>query len=234
MEILHAEMGIVMYAPSDAYIVPDDDVLNLVGANFSACVRRSRMAQLSSVVADFLTPDCTEFPIGLELDQAFFDTLFGYLVAGISPQVCGINFTQITDVLLFADYMQMDELLKFAADCIKCRVIQFIDHNKHWPTTIEHEDDNDNDDFGCWCRALPRTFTHKKIPVRLLEKVFPYNSPGNVRIELLREWAPKDIDYVPDEASIKMISTIAYCEWVNVAIYTMNPDLLVWRRFKSV
>lgn len=217
----------MLSAPLEAYIVPKDDEIDLVGANFRTCVRRSRMTKLSSVVADFLTPDCKEFPINLELNQAFFDDIFGYLVAGISPHVC-VSLMKITDVVLFADYLQMDELIKLAAFCIRRGVLEFIYHNKYLPTIMDQSSnqDSDDDEEPSCSRALPPTFTHKNIPARLLEKVFPYDASDEVRINLLREWAPKNIDYIPEEASIKMIRAVSWCEWFKVAFYTMNRDLL--------
>lgn len=230
--MLFAEALPVLSAPLEAYIVPNDDAIDLVGANFRTCVRRSRMAQLSSVVADFITPDCKEFPVNLELNQAFFDDIFGYLVAGVSPHVC-VSFMKITDVVLFADYLQMDELIKLATWYIRRSVLEFIYHNKHLPAIMDNQssnqdsdDDEENSSFGSWSRALPPTFTHRNIPARLLEKVFPYNASDEVRIDLLREWAPKNIDYIPEEASIKMIRTVSWCEWLKVAFCTMNRDLL--------
>jgi len=229
---------IIHTAPPVAWIVPNDDEIDLVGANFRICVRRSRMVQLSAVVADFLTPDCKEFPINLELNQAFFEDIFGYLVAGVSPHLC-VPFMKITDVVLFADYMQMDELIKLAAFCIRCGVLEFIYHQEYLPSMLylstimdkqssnmDSDDDEGNSSFASWTRALPPTFTHKNIPARLLEKVFPYDASDAVRINMLREWAPKNIDYIPEEASIKMIRTISWCEWFEVAFCTMNPDLL--------
>jgi len=230
--MLFAEALPVLSAPLEAYIVPNDDAIDLVGTNFRTCVRRSRMTKLSSVVADFLTPDCKEFPINLELNQAFFDDIFGYLVAGISPHVC-VSFMKITDVVLFADYLQMDELIKLAAFCIRRGVLQFIYHNKYLPTimdnqSVNQDSDADEENLPSWSRALPPTFTHKNIPARLLEKVFPYDASDEVRINLLREWAPNNIDYIPEEASIKMIRTISWswCEWWKVAFCTMHRDLL--------
>ena len=91
--------------------VPEDDALNLVGKDFRVQVRRSRMKSMSAVVAEFHepSPGTIDFPIELNIDKKFFDDIAPCLITGVLGELpLGMR---ITDLILFADYLQIEALL---------------------------------------------------------------------------------------------------------------------------
>ena len=191
--------------------IEDDDQLDLQNETMGYVVSRRRFMEMSTVAKTILEqePACTELKLGVDVNEDFMKLIAPCLVSGLMTEMAyeGIKNDCITDLVLFADFFEIENLLDVAAEMILEKA---------------------TDESGI------RGFTCVKVPVHVLDRVFPHNASDSARLHVLREWASGS--YKPDDKTIELMRRIDPTkiehERLKFAADTMNAEVFVYLPFR--
>ena len=205
-------------------LIEDDDQLYLTNKTMRCGVRLKNFMDMSTVAGTILQqkPVSTKLKLGVEVkippelhlgvDVApdFMKLISPCFVTGLITELAyaGIKNDYITDLVLIADFFEIENLLDVAAEMIFEKAT--------------HESGIEN-------------FTCDNVPVRVLDRVFPHNASDSARLHVLRQWA-QSASYKPDDKAIELMRRIDPTEiehaQLKLANDTMNKELFEYLRFK--
>ena len=199
--------------------IEDDDQLYLTNETMRCGVSLKNFMKMSTKAWTILQQELKlgvevknppELHLGVDVAQDFMKLISPCFVTGLITDLAyaGIKNDYISDLVLIADFFEIENLLDVAAEMIFEKAI--------------HESGIEN-------------FTCNNVPVRVLDRVFPHNASDSARLHVLRQWA-QSASYKPDDKAIELMRRIDPTEiehgQLKLANDTMNKELFEYLRFK--